>query len=129
MTDMKMFICPSTTTPVGTYISGGTVAAGNLDYHYIPGLNAARVTSDSAILFDSAQGSGAGTTTTDNHDKFGNMLFGDGHVGSNVGTATGNWLALNKTGWDSAGFGIPTEANGSSGESAVKAASAAQIVN
>ena len=33
--------------------------------------------SDSGILFDEA---GTGTDTTTNHDTFGNILFGDGHV-------------------------------------------------
>ena len=99
MTDMKMFICPSTTTTVATYEAGKGFEAKHLDYHYIPALNAARVTSDSAILFDAANGSGT-SGDVDNHDKFGNMLFGDGHVGSNVGTSKGNWLGNgSKNGW------------------------------
>ena len=100
MTDTKMFVCPSTTTTAATYTAGAGIGANNLDYHYIPGLNAARATSDSAILFDAADGAGAGTATVDNHDKFGNYLFGDGHVGSNIGTALGNWLGNgSKHGW------------------------------
>ena len=100
MTDTKMFVCPSTTTTAATYTAGTGVNAANIDYHYIPGLNAARATSDSAVLFDAADGAGAGTATVDNHDKFGNYLFGDGHVGSNIGTALGNWLGGGaKHGW------------------------------
>ena len=68
MTDTKMFVCPSTTTTAATYSAGNGIANTNLDYHYIPGLNAARATSDSAILFDAADGAGAGTATVDNHD-------------------------------------------------------------
>ena len=128
MTDTKMFVCPSTTTSVATYTAGTGISKDNLDYHYIPGLNAARATSDSAILFDAADGAGAGTNTVDNHDKFGNYLFGDGHVGSNIGTALGNWLGNGaKHGWydtAAAKFGTPDNVT-SSGTGAVAAGNAA----
>ena len=100
MTDTKMFVCPSTTTTAATYTAATPIANTALDYHYIPGLNAARATSDSAILFDAAHGGGNTGSAVDNHDKFGNYLFGDGHVGSNIGTDKGNWLGdSKKTGW------------------------------
>ena len=94
LTDTKMFICPSTTLTAFLYEPQKDLPADNLSYHYIPGLNAARTTSDSAILFD------AGDGTNDNHDKFGNLLFGDGHVGSHTGTAAGNYVGNgSKSGW------------------------------
>ena len=134
MTDTKMFVCPSTTTSAATYTAGQGIGANNLDYHYIPGLNAARATSDSAILFDAADGAGAGTATVDNHDKFGNYLFGDGHVGSNIGTALGNWLGNGaKHGWYTTAnvgdFGCPTTVTGSSGITCAKNGKANTVVD
>ena len=136
MTDTKMFVCPSTTTQQATYTANTGINKENLDYHYIPGLNAARATSDSAILFDAAHGAGAGGTeaSVDNHDKFGNYLFGDGHVGSNIGTAKGNWLGNGtKHGWyNNTAFGVPSTVTGSSGMSSIGesgAGDAAQAVD
>ena len=123
MTDTKMFVCPSTTTTAATYEAGKGIANTALDYHYIPGLNAARATSDSAILFDAAHGAGNTGADVDNHDKFGNYLYGDGHVGSNIGTDKGNWLGNgSKHGWyNNSAFGMPTGATGSSGTSSIAA--------
>ena len=137
MTDTKMFICPSTTSPVATYTAGSGIAKENLDYHYIPGLNAARATSDSAILFDAAHGAGNTGASVDNHDKFGNYLFGDGHVGSNIGTGStvGNWLGnYTKTGWISStsttNYGGPSGLTiTSSAITAVAGSNAAQAVD
>ena len=56
---------------------------------YIPGLNSARVTSDSAILFDACDGSTT-SGSVDNHDKFGNILFGDGHTGNYIAILSSN---------------------------------------
>ena len=112
LTDMKMYICPSTSVKVATYSSkltsspfinnnASTDGAGSgldalaLSYHYLPGMNANTTGSDSGILFDGGSGSG---NASPNHDKFGNILFGDGHVasfvsgaGSNYWTKKANW--------------------------------------
>ena len=112
LTDMKMYICPSTSTKAATYCSAITefkteenpfwnsasdkFAKGDalgLSYHYLPGMNANTCTSDSGILFDGGSGGAA-----ENHEKFGNILFGDGHVGSFVTGGTAYWWR--KTNWN-----------------------------
>lgn len=92
MTDTKMFICPSgSAKKAATYSTNLAYAdadtfndnqfnRSNVSYLYIAGLNTNNTGSDSGILFDEA-----GTNT--NHDTFGNILFGDGHVGGYVGTS------------------------------------------
>ena len=110
LTDMKMYICPSTSVKVATYnskvtsapfMNSSTTATGAgtgldalaLSYHYLPGMNANTTGSDSGILFD-----GAASKGSPNHDKFGNILFGDGHVASFVsGAGTNYWTK--KTNW------------------------------
>ena len=107
LTDMKMYVCPSSSVKAATYISGITAspfandssstANTNLDpiglsYHYLPAMNANTCTSDSGILFDGMSG------TSPNHEKFGNILFGDGHVGSFVSGSGENYWAK-KTNW------------------------------
>ena len=108
LTDMKMYVCPSTSVKAATYYSGisskafwssGTDASAGdlteigLSYHYLPGMNANTTSSDSGILFD-----GGTKDDNPNHDKFGNILFGDGHVGSAVTGANNNYWAR-KTNW------------------------------
>ena len=115
LTDMKMYICPSTSTKAATYCSAITelgedekmenpfwnkgsdqFAKGDalgLSYHYLPGMNANTCVSDSGILFDGGSGGAA-----ENHEKFGNILFGDGHVGSFVTSGTAYWWR--KTNWN-----------------------------
>ena len=114
LTDMKMYICPSTSTKAAIYSSAITEwkAESNpfwnstsdkftkgdalgLSYHYLPGMNANTCVSDSGILFDGGSGSEA-----ENHEKFGNILFGDGHVGSFVTGGTAYWWR--KTNWNTA---------------------------
>ena len=108
LTDMKMYVCPSSSVKAATYFSGitekvfantATAAPANaglspigLSYHYLPGMNANTCSSDSGILFDGMSGSSA------NHEKFGNILFGDGHVGSFVSGSGDNYWAK-KTNW------------------------------
>ena len=110
LTDMKMYICPSTSTKAAIYSSAITEFADDknpfkstdtdgaqgdlgLSYHYLPGMNANTCVSDSGILFDGGSGSEA-----ENHEKFGNILFGDGHVGSFVTGGTAYWWR--KTNWN-----------------------------
>ena len=109
LTDMKMYICPSTSLKAGKYgskmtknafsnekatdESDGLLSPIGLAYHYLPGMNANTTGSDSGILFD-----GAASKGSPNHDKFGNILFGDGHVASFVsGAGTNYWTK--KTNW------------------------------
>ena len=114
LTDMKMYVCPSTSQKPATYFSGikskpfknlGSLASGTagddgltglgLSYHYLPGMNANTCNSDSAILFD-----GGTNDATENHEKFGNLLCGDGHVASKVtGGPSYWWAGIDKTGW------------------------------
>ncbi len=113
LTDMKMYVCPSTSQKAAVYFSGiasapfdnsavqasGKDGDGKLDglglsYHYLPGMNANTCNSDSGILFDGV----TGTSTSPNHEKFGNMLFGDGHVGSFVSGSGANYWSL-KSNW------------------------------
>ena len=109
LTDMKMYVCPSTSLKAGKYgskmtknafsnkdgadESDGALSPIGLAYHYLPGMNANTTGSDSGILFDGATGS-----NSPNHDKFGNILFGDGHVGSFV-TGSGNNYWTKKANW------------------------------
>ncbi len=110
LTDMKMYICPSTSLKAATYSSkvtsspfmnndasatgaGSGLPAVGLSYHYLPGMNANTTGSDSGILFD-----GAASKGSPNHDKFGNVLFGDGHVASFVSGAGSNYWTK-KTNW------------------------------
>ena len=111
LTDMKMYICPSTSQKAATYFSGvtanpfkNTASSGTantyldglgLSYHYLPGMNANTTGSDSGIVFDGGSGSG---NASPNHDKFGNVLFGDGHVASFVSGAGSNYWTK-KTNW------------------------------
>ena len=111
LTDMKMYICPSTSLKAGKYgskmtknafsnkdgadESDGALSPIGLAYHYLPGMNANTTGSDSGILFDGATGS-----NSPNHDKFGNILFGDGHVASFVSGAGNNYWTK-KTNWTS----------------------------
>lgn len=93
MTDTKMFICPSgSVKKAATYSTNIKYGTGDVNaadefnknhvsYLYIAGLNVNNTGSDSGILFDEA-----GTAST-NHDTFGNILFGDGHVGAFVGSS------------------------------------------
>lgn len=111
LTDMKMYVCPSSSVKPATYFSGinnsvfantgtSSVTANlspiGLSYHYLPAMNANTCSSDSGILFDGMSGSSA------NHEKFGNILFGDGHVGSFVSGSGDNYWAK-KSNWVTGG--------------------------
>ena len=116
MTDTKMFVCPSvdgspkkaaTYNASITYVTNaapsgadGEFGKGNLSYLYIAGLNVNTTGSDSGILFDEA---GSGENTTTNHDTFGNILFGDGHVAGNVGNAGKTKAWIKKSNWVNSG--------------------------
>ena len=106
MTDTKMFICPSSSGKKAadystniTFSEDGAESTAaqpkftpnQLSYLYIAGLNTNTTGSDSGILFDE--------TDPTNHDTFGNILYGDGHVGGYVGTSGDTTSWRKKTGW------------------------------
>ena len=93
LTDLKVFVCPSSTTSAGTKndtwanITTGTEGlAGHISYAYIPGIDSASGSS-SGIAAD-----GYVTNTTINHNMFGNIMFGDGSVRAATGTTNKNWI-------------------------------------
>jgi len=81
LADTKMYVCPSTTTPVNT--TGTTLISANISYVFAGGLTENAV-SDSGLACDF--GSGAAS----NHTKFGNVLFVDGHV---AGASSTTWTS------------------------------------
>ena len=107
MTDTKMFICPSSSgKKAANYSTNITFSATEADatddnnpvfspkqlsYLYVAGLNTNTTGSDSGILFDETEAA--------NHDTFGNILFGDGHVGGYVGSSGDTTAWRKKTGW------------------------------
>jgi prepilin-type processing-associated H-X9-DG protein len=70
----KIYTCPSTTTAM----AGGKLTEENVDYVYIGGRNESDNV-DTVIAYDKPN----------NHNKFGNALFVDGHV---AGFAGANWM-------------------------------------
>jgi prepilin-type processing-associated H-X9-DG protein len=81
----KVYVCPSTTDKV---VATDDISA-NTSYCYAGGLSEA-----------TSIASGLAADDRDNHDKYGNILFVDGHVKGYAGT---NWSASRgKTGF--AGF-------------------------
>ena len=78
LTSMKVYTCPSTDTASS---EDTALAAGELDYVYDGGETEDSVGTDTGLCRD------VGT----NHTKFGNVLFGDGHVKGFGGAA---WASL-----------------------------------
>ena len=66
----KVYLCPSTTTDV----SDDSVVT---DYVYIGGSNEQECGTDTALVWDKRS----------NHNRFGNVLFGDGHVSGYSGAS------------------------------------------
>ncbi len=82
LTTTKVYTCPSTTTDEAT--SGDTRITGSeCDYYYV-----GSETEDTA-----GTATGIGRDRDDNHTKYGNLLFGDGHVKGFAGT---NWATVNR---------------------------------
>jgi len=75
LTTTKVYTCPSTTTDEAA--SGDTLTGSELDYLYVGNEN------------EDTCGTATGVTRDGNanHTKFGNVLFGDGHVKGFAGTA------------------------------------------
>lgn len=86
----KIYICPSTSTSVYTgTVAVATIASSNIDYIYHgAGLTESKLGSDTGLARDYGWGtyaSGATETTLQNHTKYGNIVFGDGHCASSQG--------------------------------------------
>ena len=75
LTAMKVYTCPSTTTPEKTDTLLGD---DNLDYQFVGVYSEATAGTATALAAD--------MITTPNHSGFGNVLFGDGHVKGFAGT-------------------------------------------
>ena len=94
LSDTKIYVCPSTTT---TAVPNAALTTATVSYAYVPGMmEGASITygqPDSGIVVDNAL-----TSTTlslvENHVKYGNILFLDGHV---TGYTATNW-------WSNAGM-------------------------
>ena len=69
----KVYVCPSTTV---SGLTASTISSGQSSYVYAPGLSEASSV-DSGLACDKAA----------NHDKYGNILFVDGHVKGYAGSA------------------------------------------
>ena len=74
LTTTKVYTCPSTTTDEAN--SGDTLLSTQLDYEFV-GYN----TEDTC-----GTATGIGRDNNENHNKYGNVLFGDGHVKGFAGT-------------------------------------------
>lgn len=76
----QIFICPSTKDTAAAV--GATMTAANCSYDYDDGdgtgLTPAEVGAETALAAD--KDFITGTTRSANHNRFGNVLFGDGHV-------------------------------------------------
>ena len=98
LTDYKVYVCPSSTTPTGTTPTAANAGiadyaanlTGHVSYAYIPGLDATSP-GDSGVAADGRTG------TNPNHTDYGNILFADGHVTPSTGTTSVNWI--NKANW------------------------------
>ena len=82
LTTMKVFTCPSTTTAP----SSGTLADAGLDYMYVGG--------ESEDTCGTATGIARDLQAVPNHNNFGNILFGDGHV---KGFAGSGWFSTDNS--------------------------------
>ena len=69
MKTTKVFVCPSTRTERP---EAGVLVDANLDYVYKSGFTEKNCGAETALAADRIQ--------TPNHKKFGNLLFGDGHM-------------------------------------------------
>ena len=83
LTDLNVYIiCPSSNLKPAS----GSSLEGHVSYAYIPGLDAT-AGADSGIMAD-----GHTDPRKPNHEMYGNILFGDGHVAPSTGTSSKNWI-------------------------------------
>ena len=110
-TDGAVFVCPSTmctpTTSSGTvnYGTGGD-SYGNFSYGYQPGLaegdSASTGRAGSGVCADLTGDNSNVNSGNAGHDKYGNILFADGHVTGFNGTG---WFSKNNVGYPSLSAG------------------------
>lgn len=74
----KIYVCPSTTTQP----SATTLDATSLDYDYDGGYSEKNAYADTGLAYDD--------DNAENHFRFGNIAFGDGHVKGFSGV---NWIS------------------------------------
>jgi len=94
LTTPKVFVCPSTTHDVAsTTLTTSPDDGGTPDLSYIY-VNDAHVLTGRPRLTESTCGTATllASDWLDNHAKFGNVLYGDGHVKGYAGTA---WILAN----------------------------------
>ena len=82
LTDLSVYICPSSNLKPAS----GSSLEGHVSYAYIPGLDVT-AGADSGIMAD-----GHTDPRKPNHEMYGNILFGDGHVAPSTGTSSKNWI-------------------------------------
>jgi len=75
----RMFVCPSTETKPSTT----TINENSLDYYYDGNETQRTVGTETGLMADRK---GNATSNRWNHEKYGNILFGDGHVKGYSGT-------------------------------------------
>ncbi len=92
LTTTKTYICPSTKDEAAK-AGAASLASANVSYQYAGGETEESCGADTGIAIDDFDGSvGKPGTAAYNHGpKFGNILFGDGHVKSFTGTASVSW--------------------------------------
>ncbi len=78
----RMFVCPSTDTP---YVKGTNLDENHLDYYYDGNETQRTVGTETGLMADRR---GPQNSHVWNHAKYGNILFGDGHVKGYTGN---NW--------------------------------------
>ncbi len=78
---LQIFLCPSSKTKPGP---GPALADAHLDYLYKAGFTEGTCRADTGLMAD--------RIATANHDGYGNVLFGDGHV---QGFKSTEWYVLN----------------------------------
>ena len=93
LTDYYVFVCPSSKTERGTapvdLRNTNDVAnslVGHISYAYIPGIDSAAGAS-SGIMAD-----GYYDSSKINHNRYGNIMMGDGSVKGSTGTDSKNWI-------------------------------------
>lgn len=104
LTETKIYVCPSSnaTADEDTTLSapGNTTGTSTLSYEYDGTVgNDDAVTTESEAIGDTAlaRDFGTGTGATDNHKKYGNILFGDGHA---KGYSGENWVDNSDNTWN-----------------------------
>jgi len=87
LTTTRVYICPSTKDVAGTAGLAQLLAV-NVSYQFAGGLTEDSCGTDTGIAIDDFNNTMGTAGNTSNHAKYGNVLFGDGHV---KGFAGADW--------------------------------------